>query len=217
MTTLRRLKDVVALAQFEMVLTKARSQAEIAQALDKIGYSPAIVDQGNDFLEIASEKYKANVHKKDEYNYVQADFVKKKQEIDRVYRNHRRKVRLICINEPSLEKRLAINGKYPVKYPLWLETVRKFYTLADEDEGIQRKLHGIGLTTKEIKKGLSDITQLEFLLAEKMKLLGDLRLSTAEKNMAFNKLHKWMRIFFSAAKLSLREEPELLGALERHV
>ncbi len=44
MTTLRRLKDVVALEQFGMVLTKARSHAEIAQALDKIGYNPAIVN-----------------------------------------------------------------------------------------------------------------------------------------------------------------------------
>jgi len=217
MTTLRRLKDVVALEQFGMVLTKAGSQAEIAQALDKIAYSTSILDQGNEFLEKAREKYMENIHNKDEYNYIQADFVKKKKEIDRIYRDHRRKVRLICIDEPRIEQNLAINGKYPRKYPLWLETVRKFYLIANREAKVQNKLLAIGLSKEEIKKGLSDIDKLEILLAEKMKRKGDFRLSTAEKNKAFKDMHKWMRIFFGAAKLALREEPELLGALERHV
>ena len=217
MSTLRRLKDVVALEQFGMVLTKSGSQPEIAQLLEKIGYSPAILAQGVEFLKTARQKYKENVDIKDRYTYVQADLVQKKREIDRVYRVHRRKVRLICITDPGLERRLAIGGRYPNKYPLWVETVRKFYSLAAEDRNVQKKLQGIGLTAEEMKKCLADITQLETLVAEKMKLLGELRLSTAKKNQAFKDLHKWMRIFFAAARLALKEEPTLLAALERHI
>jgi len=112
MALLRRLKDVVALEQFEMVLTKASSGAAIARVLEKSGYSSEILVMGNEFLETARERYKENVGKKDEYTYIRAAFVKKKQEIDRRYRDHRRKARLICIDEPALEEKLAIQGQY---------------------------------------------------------------------------------------------------------
>lgn len=61
MTTLRRLKDVIALEQFGMILEKAESQAEIAQALEKNGYSPTLFHQGMDFLGKARKKYKENL------------------------------------------------------------------------------------------------------------------------------------------------------------
>ncbi len=217
MTTLRRLKDVVALEQFGMILKKAASQAVIAQALERLGYSSAILDHGHDFLTLARDKYNENIRIRDEYTYIQATYIKKKQEIDWTFRDHRRKARLICINDPKLERKLAINGKYPDKYPLWLETVRKFYRLAVREPKVQNKLLSIGLTEEEIIQGRSNIAKLENLLAEKMKYKGDLRLSTAAKNEAFNDLHKWMRIFFGAAKLALRDEPEMMRALERHV
>ena len=217
MTTLRRLKDVVALQQFGMVLKKAEAHAEIAEALQKIGYSPEILAQGTEFLRIARIKYSENVEKKDRYSFVQADLVKKKQEVERIYREHRQIARLICINDPGLEQKMAINGGYPKKYPLWLESVRKFYVLANRKTDIRKKLLGMGLSSDEFLKGMTDLTQLEILLANKKRLFGDLRLSTAEKNQAFKDLHKWMRIFFAAARLALKDKPELLQALERHL
>lgn len=78
-------KDVVALEQFGMILSKVESHAKIARALEKTGYNSDILEQGYGFQKKAREMYTEKVSRKDEYSYTRASFLKEKKEIDHRY------------------------------------------------------------------------------------------------------------------------------------
>ena len=217
MNTSDRLRDVLALESYRVVLTQAVSSPEISEALDKIGFNTDLMKEGSGLIEKAREIFDSNLRKKNKLAFAHASFSKRKKEVERKFRDHRNKARLL-FQKGSLEAdKLAISDQYPGIYAQWVETARRFYSIAAEDKEIQTVLLRFRLSHEEINKSLSGLDEVENLLAEYIRHKGDSSLLPREKNKAFEELKNWMRIFFGTARLALREEPELLGALERHV
>lgn len=216
MTTLRRLKDVVALEQFAMVLQKTETQPEIAKALKKFGYTAAVLKEGKAKLQGAREKYEESVKAKDAYNTVKSDMEEKRLETARNYRLHRRVAKIMYHDDQNLRAKLSIDKKYPTDYFKWLDAIRKFYNEGLDNPDILEKMQGMGLKKEDLEKGQANVHHLEDFLAAKMRFRGDTRLATAEKNKAFKALHQWMRLFHNTAKLALKDQPTLLESLDRH-
>lgn len=217
MYTSDKLRDVLAMENYRVILKQAVSSPEISEAMEKIGFNAASMKEGSSLIERARKLYDSNLRKKNELLFAHANFIKRKKEVESTFRNHRNKAMLL-FRKGSLEAdKLAISGQYPGIYSQWVETVRRFYFIAVEDKEIQSGLLRLRLSQDEIKESLTGLEEVENLQTEYIRHKGDSRLLTKEKNEAFMELKEWMRIFFGAARLALREEPELFGSLERHV
>lgn len=201
------------LEKSRIALDKAESNPAIAKALKKIGYGPEKIKEGKALVESTREIFDRNLKKQDEYSTIRDEFNKQKAALDRTFREHRRRALLIFRNEPSLQDMLAISGPYPREFIVWAETVKKFYTEIVSKPELQERFQQLNFTKEEAEKGLEMDANLDRLYAKRMELKGVSKLSTAQKNKAFEKLDDWMTDFYGAARLILRKEPKLLEIL----
>ncbi len=215
MTTSNKRSNAATLEKYRIALAKAESNPGIVKALAKLGYVSETLEEGKALLKTTRKLYDANILLKDEFSNAYNEWLSEKENLDRIFRTHRNKARLIFRNEPIVADILAISGKYPRVYVTWLETVRKFYREATGDKEIQHRLQRINLSIKEIEEGQEIFMKVLDLRAKYFLLKGDSKNSIMIKNDAFMKINDWMREFYGVAKLALAKDPELLEALGR--
>lgn len=201
------------LERFRIALDKAESNPEISRALIKVSYGPEVLREGNDILESTWEIFDENLRIKDELSSARTNFSKYKAEMDSRFREHRKKAMLIFRNDPVAVNKLGIKRKYPTKYSDWIEYMRAFYKAIVENAEIQQSLQRLNFTKEEALEEQENLKKLGALYANSIYYKGVSQNSTKQKNKAFAKLTDWMSVFYGAARLALKKEPELLEAL----
>ena len=217
MATRTKLTDASTLELYRVALENAETQSEIAAIMAELGYDSKVIKEGKSLLAVTRTAYDANKTEDDETSAAYADFSSKKTQLEDVYSIHRKKAKVVFRNDSITADKLAISGTMPRTYMKWLETARKFYSLALKDADIQGKLARLKITPADLKAANSLILELEASRAVYLKEKGESQDATKIKDSAFAKIDDWMSEFYAVARIGLEDNPQLLEALGKTV
>lgn len=98
-----------------------------------------------------------------------------------------------------------------------MEETRAFYQLLDTNETLRNQLKQLKITEQDIKNQLQLLGEVEKSYADYQKEKGESQQATKDKNQAFATLEKWVRDFYSVAKIALEDKPQLLESVGKFV
>ena len=213
----KHLSEAEALEQYRVSFENVEKQTEIATIMAEFGYNQTSLTEGKLLLSKTREAFDFNKKEDDETSDAYNNFSTLKENLAKTYSLHRKKGKVIFRNEPTTLNKLALTGSLPTAYIKWLETVKKFYTVASSDTEIQSKLVRLKITTEEINGTIQLITDLELARAEYLREKGESQDSTKSKDKAFGEIDDWMSEFYAVAKIALEDNPQLLESLGKFV
>ncbi len=217
MNTRRNLSEAQKLELYKTALENAKNQEEIAAILADLGYDEATLDQGRTILSETEEVYRFN-HKEDqETTEASANFKAKKEELEISYTLHRKKAKVIFRKDSISLEKLGVIGMLPQSFTKWMEKVKLFYTIANEDMDVQTKMLRLKITAEDITAALVLIAAVEQAKNHYLLEKGESQDATKQKNQAFERADDWMSEFFSVAKIGLEDRPQLMESLGKIV
>ena len=205
--------EAEALEQYRVSFENVEKQPEIATIMAEFGYDETLLTEGKTLLTKTRQAIDFNKKEDDETSEAYKNFTELKENLAKTYTLHRKKGKVIFRKEPTTLNKLALTGSLPTAYIKWLETVKKFYTVAAADSDIQSKLVRLKITTEEINGTIQLITNLELARAEYLREKGESQDSTKSKDKAFGEIDDWMSEFYAVAKIALEDNPQLLESL----
>ena len=185
MATKRTLSEAEALEQYRVAFENIGNQTEIATIMADFGYNETLLTEGKTLLTKTRQAFDFNKKEDDETSEAYKNFTELKENLAKTYTLHRKKGKVIFRKEPTTLSKLALTGSLPTAYIKWLETVKKFYTVASSDSYIQSKLVRLKITTEEINGTIELITNLELARAEYLREKGESQDATKLKDKAF--------------------------------
>ena len=217
MATKRTLSEAETLEQYRVALENTENQTEIATIMADFGYDETLLTEGKILLTKTREAFDSNQKEDDETTESYSNFVNLKENLAKTYSLHRKKGKVIFRKEPTTLSELSLTGSLPSAYIKWLETVKKFYTVASTDATIQAKLSRLKITPEEITETIQQITNLEEARATYLREKGESQDATKSKDKAFAEIDDWMSEFYAVAKIALEDNPQLLESIGKFV
>lgn len=217
MATKRTLSEAETLEQYRVALENTENQTEIATIMADFGYDETLLTEGKILLTKTREAFDSNQKEDDETTESYSNFVNLKENLAKTYSLHRKKGKVIFRKEPTTLSELSLTGSLPSAYIKWLETVKKFYTVASTDATIQAKLSRLKITPEEITETIQQITNLEEARATYLREKGESQDATKSKDKAFAEIDDRMSEFYAVAKIALEDNPQLLESIGKFV
>jgi hypothetical protein len=217
MASRTKLTDAETLEQYRIALENAETQSEIAAIMAELGYDSTAIAEGKALLEETRNAYNLNKTEDDESSAAYANFTNKKVQLEDTYSIHRKKAKVVFRNDAVTAEKLAITGSMPRSYVKWLETAKKFYSVAATDTEIQGKLARLKISAEDITAANTLTAELEQARAEYLREKGESQDATKAKDAAFAKIDDWMSEFYAVARIGLEDSPQLLEALGKVV
>jgi hypothetical protein len=217
MATKRTLSEAETLEQYRVALENAESQTEIATIMAEFGYDETLIAEGKALFTQTREAYDLNKKEDDETSESYKNFTTLKESLAKTYTLHRKKGKIIFRKDTITKNKLSLTGSLPTSYIKWLETVKKFYTVASSDTAIQTKLIRLKITTEELNGTIQLISNLELARSEYLREKGESQDATKLKDKAFGEIDDWMSEFYAVAKIALEDNPQLLESLGKFV
>ena len=217
MASRTKLTDAETLEQYRIAVENAETQSEIAAIMAELGYDSTAIAEGKALLEETRNAYNLNKTEDDESSAAYANFTNKKVQLEDTYSIHRKKAKVVFRNDAVTAEKLSITGSMPRSYVKWLETAKKFYSVAATDTEIQGKLARLKISAENITAANTLTAELEQARAEYLREKGESQDATKAKDEAFAKIDDWMSEFYAVARIGLEDNPQLLEALGKVV
>lgn len=217
MPTRPRFSESEILEQYRISLDNAQNQSEIASALAELGYDAETIAQGKALYNKARDAFDANKTEDDETAETYKRWFDLKENLANRYSLDRKKAKVIFRKDEVTKEKLGVNGILPKAYVNWLETVKKFYSVALSDTDIQAKLARLKITPEHLDETNQLITEVEAARSDYLREVGESQNATKVKDAALAELDDWMRDFYAVAKIALDDKPQLLEALGKFV
>lgn len=205
--------DLGLLEKYRVALQNVETQSEISAIMAEYGYDATFIGEGMALLVKARAAYDANKREDDETLDAKMQLDNAIDLLGKNYRQHRKKARVVYLNDPHTLSLLEIDKDVPEAYLTWLETVRKFYSITSSNEAIQQKLARLKLGVNELTDGLNKVAEIEQLRAVYLREVGESQDATKAKDKAMAEIAVWMREFYSVARIALADQSQLLEAL----
>lgn len=217
MATKKTSSEAETLEQYRIALENTESQTEIATIMAEFGYDETLLTEGKTLLTKTREAFDFNKKEDDETTESYSNFTTLKENLAKTYSLHRKKGKVIFRKEPTTLSKLALTGSLPSAYITWLETVKKFYTVASEDTAIQTKLVRLKITPEDISGTITLINNLEEARATYLREKGESQDATKAKDKAFAEIDDWISEFYAVAKIALEDNLQLLESIGKFV
>jgi hypothetical protein len=179
-------------------------------------YGAETIAEGKNLLIQTRGVFNLNQTEDNETSESHSMFKNAKAALENAYRIHRKKARVVFLNEEVILHRLGIDGPVPRAYIKWIETIKKFYTEAADRE-IQTRLARLKVTPEEIVSGADMVSAVEIARANYLREVGESQDATKAKDDAMAKMENWMSDFYAVARIALEDHPQLLEALGKTV
>ena len=217
MASKKTLTEAEALEQYRVALNNVELQPEIATTMVEFGYDATVIAEGKTLLTETRQSFDFNETEDDETSEAYAAFKLLKASLEGTYKMHRKKAKVIFRNDSKTMDKLEVLGSLPKAYIKWLEVVKKFYSVAIKEAGIQAKLVRLKITLDDLTVASVLVQDLEAARAEYLREKGESQDATKAKDTAFEKMDDWMSEFYAVAKIALEDRPQLLEALGKLV
>ncbi len=204
------------LEQWETALTNIKQHPDIAERIVKYGYTFSKIKEGDVLLNHTIQIRNIKIEKENETTEAYKHFKNAKDELEELYKTHRRRAKAKFIQQPTVLKRLDLHKTTPRNYTPWIFSVTLFYNELYNPENSQIKNDLLTYNTTEddlinAKNRLENVDQLrrKYLSCKAAK-----KQATKNKTAAFKNMQQWMRYFYAMAKDALNNEPQLLHLLQ---
>ncbi|MDR2928433.1 MAG: hypothetical protein LBV41_09600 [Cytophagaceae bacterium] len=204
------------LEQYRVSLNNAEAHPIISKALAELGYNAEKLGEGKALYSTTRKLYDLNMVEDDQALAAYKLFGNTRNELNILYRTHRKKAKVVFRKDPIMCSRLLISGYFPKAYIKWLEAVKKFYTELSGDETASKALLTLKVLPEELLKANLLIKAVERTRAAYMVEKGESQDATDQKDIAFAKMDDWMHDFYAVARIALEEHPQLIEALGKH-
>ena len=213
MSTRERVTEMATLERYRVALENVETQTEIATVMAEFGYDAALIEEGKQLFTKTRQAYDENVKEDDETSQAYADFMAKREALEKTYSLHRKKAKVIFRKDLETMKKLVIDGSMPRAYVSWLEIVKKFYTEMLADTELQTKIARLKVTADDLTAANALLSEMESARSKYLIEKGESQDATNIKDSAFAELDDWMSEFYAVAKIALEDNIQLLEAL----
>ena len=94
-----------------------------------------------------------------------------------------------------------------------MDEMKTLYETLERDAALAKPLERLKIDAAHIKAQLDAIAEAEKAYTVYQNEKGESQQATKNKDKAFEALEKWVREFFSIAKIALEDQPQLLESL----
>lgn len=202
--------------QWRVALENAELQPEIAAKMSELSYDSGKIAEGKALLTETRQVYDTNKTEEVETTEASEKFKTDRKLLEKTFRRHRRKARVVFRKDPVMLKRLAIDDDVPGAYAKLIETVSVFYNEAAKPNALD-PLARLGITADDIAAGAQLVNTVETDRANYLREVGESENATKAKDAAMAKMQDWMTEFYAVARIALEDQPQLLEALGRPV
>lgn len=194
-----------------------KTQAELKTELAEYGYDEAEIAQGKTLYDKALAEYQKNIKEGQEETSAHHLFRQKLDELTSTYATDRKKARIIFKDQPDILINLRLKGKPSQSIAGMLDDMKIFYTTIQQNESLLNPLKRLKISAEHIAQQIQKLTDTEKAYADYTREKGESQQATKDKNLAFSNMEKWVREFYSVAKIALEDKPQLLESVSKFV
>ncbi|GIM54421.1 hypothetical protein [Capnocytophaga cynodegmi] len=181
--------------------------------LAEYGYDDQEIAKGKALYDNAAQKLDLNKTESAEEKMAYDAFSKKFEELKKTYTTDRKKAKIIFKDEDTVLTVLVIKGVMSIRINGLLEDIDTFYKQLQAKEELRTPLKRLKITDEHIAEQLKALTEVRQAYLQYTNEKGESQQATKNKDAAFAELEKWVREFYSIAKIALEDQPQLLESL----
>ncbi|MFK8266677.1 hypothetical protein [Capnocytophaga cynodegmi] len=181
--------------------------------LAEYGYDDQEIAKGKALYDNAAQKLNLNKTESAEEKMAYDTFSKKFEELKKTYTTDRKKAKIIFKDEDTVLTVLVIKGVMSIRINGLLEDIDTFYKQLQAKEELRTPLKRLKITDEHIAGQLKALTEVRQAYLQYTNEKGESQQATKNKDAAFAELEKWVRGFYSIAKIALEDQPQLLESL----
>ncbi|MDY3351115.1 hypothetical protein PG357_03845 [Riemerella anatipestifer] len=189
----------------------------LATELAEYGYTKDEIEKGKALYTQAQNLYQTNIREGQEETQAYANFKQELDLLNATYATDRKKARIIYKENLEVLNNLRLKGRPPYALASLLENIGVFYNTLKAEESLRTPLQRLKVTETTIEAQLAQLTKTEKAYAAYIQEKGESQQATKYKNEALTKVDKWVREFYSIAKIALEDKPQLLESLAKFV
>ncbi len=205
------------LQDYGILFENLNTQLQLKTELAEYGYDDAEVAKGKTLYDEAQGQYQKNIKEKQEETSAYAAFSEKFDELIKVYRKDRKKAKIVYKEQDEVLKNLKIKGESSRRMADLLTEISVFYLTLNQDEALLTPLNRLKITEEHVSTQLTQLKDAEKAYAEYVREKGESQDATQQKELAFSAMEKWVREFYSIAKIALEDHPQLLESVAKFV
>lgn len=192
-------------------------ETELSTELASYGYDTEKIATGKALYDKANEQYLKNKKENADETAAALDYRKKLEQLTEVYNNHRKRAKVVFKDQPEVLKKLVLTGASARNRAMLIKEIEMFYLGLDQEEALLNAVKIMKITTEQVKSQLEKLKEVQEAHASYLQEKGENQQATKEKDEAFVNLEKWVREFYSVAKIALEDKPQLLESVAKFV
>lgn len=181
--------------------------------LAEYGYDDQEIAKGKALYDNAAQKLDLNKTESAEEKMAYDAFSKKFEELKKTYTTDRKKAKIIFKDEDTILAVLAVKGIMSIRIGAMLDDIDTFYKQLQAREELRTPLKRLKITDEHIAEQLKALNEVRQAYLQYTNEKGESQQATKNKDAAFEALEKWVREFYSIAKIALEDQPQLLESL----
>lgn len=213
----KRKTKMESMEQFRISLENVHNQPFLASTMAVFGYTEAEIAEGKKLYETAKRAHSTNDKENKEYLDAKKVYDNAKDKIVERYKLDRKKAKIVFKDNDVVLKQLSLTGLTPIAHVDWSKTVKSFYEGVLDNNNILEKLARLGIKRQDLEDALLEMQNMELARTTYFKEKGESEDTTKQKDQAFLEIDRWMREFYSVAKIAMEDQPQLLEALGVYV
>lgn len=205
------------LERYNMALTNAEQQSQIAEALSNYGYNAAKIAEGRALLNTAETVYETQNTEHLQENQAYALYLPHYESVRTAYQSHRRLAKVVFKNDHVALSALKLTGRTPEAYIKWLDTIEAFYNGILNNTDYLAKMATLNITQQDLQEVQNNINLMVDARTNYQRERGESQDATKAKDQAFADIAEWMSDFYAVARVALQDHPQLLESLDKFV
>ncbi|MRI63077.1 hypothetical protein EDM00_03585 [Ornithobacterium rhinotracheale] len=205
------------LQDYGILFENLSTQAELKTQLAEYGYDDTEVQKGKTLYNKAKEVYQENIKEGQEETTAYAQFTAALEQLLNTYKTDRKKAKIIYKDQPEILKNLRIKGQSSRQMANLLDEVSTFYRSLKDDSTLLSPLNRLKVTEDSVNAQITQLEKTQKAYATYTQEKGENQDATKRKNAAFADLEKWVKEFYSIAKIALEDRPQLLESIAKFV
>lgn len=205
------------LQMYEISLNNAESDNKIANLLSAAGYTPEVINEGNNLLTKAKNKFSKSITSFKQFRDAERHFIELKANYKKLFTDHRNRAKILFRTDASKKDSLFLKDRLLGKYAGWFSMAENFYSAINTQEAIKNAIEKAGVNQEQLDEANTMAEALKVAEFDKFKLKAISEDATVQKHEALKEITYWMRDFYAMAKIALKDRPQLLEALNKVV
>lgn len=210
----------VTIADFQRygnIFSSIRENHILRQELSEYGYDDQEINKGRMLYDTASRMIEHNKTETTEEKMAYEAFSKKFDELKKNYATDRKKAKIVFKEQEAVLSALKVKGVASVRISSLLDDIDTFYKQLQINPALLMPIKRLKVGETHISAQLNLLSDTQKAYENYTKEKGESQQATKDKDDALVALEKWVREFYSVAKIALEDKPQLMEALGKHI